>query len=486
MNSREPPMLLPKVPIIGHLIGILYHKYKYHEQNYAKHQLSAYTLPILGGKLYVMSTPEMAWSVLRKRSLTFKPVLEAFAFKLVGVNGRGREIYQDPTYNAAFFTDIHRGLSGMSPMLAHISAQAGADIANFMNDLPQKELEVDDFFSWTRLIISRGITTSFFGRKNPWNDPKIMELFWLSFNDDIHKLLPGIASHLIAPDAVKARKTVQRAMEAYVEEGYHLEDDVPGLTKDRISLGRKFGMGTIDIATLEVGFVIAALVNTSATSYWLLTHILSQPNLVAKIREELFNVVTKEEESSESDGGATGELHMKIHITKVKNKCPLLLSCFRETQRLLIVDNINREVVYDSKIKDGDKEYLVRKGERIQVPLCILHRNPEVWGDDSTSWVGDRFMAIGEDSIPPGFIPFGGGKHLCPGRYFATSQILGATTMILLSLDVCGTDDKPIEIPTAQIPWPTTGIGQPEPGSHMKVKVNRRKGWENVRWSVVD
>jgi len=47
-----------------------------------------------------------------------------------------------------------------------------------------------------------------------------------------------------------------------------------------------------------------------------------------------------------------------------------------------------------------------------------------------------------------GYIPFGGGKHLCPGRNIAFAEILGTLAALLLGFEVRGTDGGLIQVPS--------------------------------------
>ena len=77
-------------------------------------------------------------------------------------------------------------------------------------------------------------------------------------------------------------------------------------------------------------------------------------------------------------------------------------------------------------------------------------------------------------------MPFGGGKHLCPGRNFAFAEILGMMTVLLLGFEVRGVTEKFLQMPT-----PKFGEAVPKPldnGAGGSVGIERRNGWENVEW----
>lgn len=72
-----------------------------------------------------------------------------------------------------------------------------------------------------------------------------------------------------------------------------------------------------------------------------------------------------------------------------------------------------------------------------------------------------------------------------PGRHFANNLMIGFSAQFLLGLDVSSAEGGPVQVPQAQVPWPTTGVGKPEAGPALRVNIRRREGWEHVQWSAV-
>ncbi|KAK6208612.1 prostacyclin synthase [Colletotrichum tabaci] len=401
--SQEPPVLRSKLPLIGHFLSLLKFKYQYHVNNHKKYNLSAYTLPILGGKLYVASSPQLAASVFEKRTLSFEPLIDSFVRTLVGLDGQGMQLWTDPEFRTAIFRVLYRGLGGQS--LADLTTGAVSKAANYFNELPPGQLEVVDFYVWIRKVVATNVMGGFYGDLSPFSDPRVLQSFW-TYHDEMHKLLPGIAPSLVAANAYGARTEVIKALETYIRKENDFGDDVPQFTRDRFSAERKFGMSIHDSAKIEV-LLATALANVPTLTYWLITHVYNQPELLARIREELLGAVVQDDSTSAT------ELQMTLRLGGIKDRCPLLSSCLQETQRHNIVDSITRTVMKDTAVSDGGRSYLLKAGNSVQMPLSVLHANPNVWGDDADDWVGERSLKLGYmSSPPPGFHPFGGGKHI--------------------------------------------------------------------------
>ena len=260
-----------------------------------------------------------------------------------------------------------------------------------------------------------------------------------------------------------------------------------------------------------------------------------------ELREEVIKVV-----EDKRQGGRGGEV--VVHIANLEKAVPLLVSCFKETQRLSSQGSINRVGDEDVILTDENKrQYLLKKNVPVQCSGGISHRNPKQWGDDALEFNPRRYYKTLTPPLPnitnadastqnastsadgsdaPGaapsadspwanrgaFFPFGGGKHLCPGRNFAQAENWGMLIALLLGFEI--TQPVPTTIgdspshtgissssssssskeapalgatlrePKYTIPPLTAGIGTPVAGSDLRAVISRRSGWEGVKWTV--
>ena len=73
LDPREPPLLKPRIPLVGHILGMIRHQAQYHTNlQRASHQPIA-TLPMLTGKMYAVWDPYLIASGLRSKSLSTTP-----------------------------------------------------------------------------------------------------------------------------------------------------------------------------------------------------------------------------------------------------------------------------------------------------------------------------------------------------------------------------------------------------------------------------
>ena len=75
-DSREPPYLFPKIPIVGHLVGMMTQGSDYFHKLESRHRQSLYTLPILKGRMYLATSPEWAQAIHKShKSIQFNTLV---------------------------------------------------------------------------------------------------------------------------------------------------------------------------------------------------------------------------------------------------------------------------------------------------------------------------------------------------------------------------------------------------------------------------
>ncbi|KAK1757983.1 25-hydroxycholesterol 7-alpha-hydroxylase [Echria macrotheca] len=484
IDPKEPPMLRPRIPFVGHLVGLISLAHSYHRLQYNKYQMPICTLPILGGKLYVINSPEFAQSAILNRSLSFEPYVTDFIRRMTDVGDKAMKIYEDPAFFSRWLKIVYSSLTG--PHLLAVNSAALRVVVNELNELPVAGVDVPDLFLWARDLISLASTTALFGDKNPWKlDPRLLDAYW-DYERDIVAMMINIAPSITAPKAFRGRALMQKALTEYLASEYDAGSDVPKFTRDRMELEREFGMTPSEMAGLEVAVIHGAISNTIPTAYWMLVYVFSNPDLVAKLRAEAETVVT---ETSRAGPGEEGRREVSIDISRLEQNCPLLFSTLRETQRFISNAVLNRKIMADTTISDGKNSYLLKQGFDLQISHGVTHNLESVWGSNVRGFDSERFLDVAkpEDGLavqPGAYTPFGAGKHICPGRFFASGEIMGFMVPLLLGFELTDQKGGAITVPDATIPWITTPIAKPVAGSNLGARLHRRVGWENVVWNI--
>lgn len=184
----------------------------------------------------------------------------------------------------------------------------------------------------------------------------------------------------------------------------------------------------------------------------------------------------------------SGIKKITINFTKLDANCPLLGGSYREAVRLASQILTLRRVLADTIVSDGKggPSYLLKAGSNVMMPAKVVHRNTDTWGKDADQFNPRRFLPdpSGDKDLDRlrkiSFVPFGGGKHYCPGRHFAFAENLAFMAALVLGFEVIGLDEKKVRMRDSKM----GEAAKPVPGFEGgPVVIRRRKGWEAVEWS---
>lgn len=78
------------------------------------------------------------------------------------------------------------------------------------------------------------------------------------------------------------------------------------------------------------------------------------------------------------------------------------------------------------------------RGSTVLIPSTVQHSSSSAWGEDVDVFNHKRFVKETgrKKHNPVAFRAFGGGVTLCPGRHFASTEILAFASVILLRFDI--------------------------------------------------
>ncbi|KUJ10373.1 cytochrome P450 [Mollisia scopiformis] len=420
LDPREPPILKPRIPYIGHIIGLSRYHGAYFDKLYARKPMPIATLPMLNGKLYVITDPVMAQNAFRHKNLSFDPFTLEFAQRMLGVSDEtmvpvsfaGDE--KNPSFLSEFVKEIHNAMSGQ--YLHKMNADALNGVAVSINGLG-KTFETESLFYWLRKTMTVATADALFGSHNPVkSDSDLVQALW-DFEGSMLGLLLNIYPSIIFPKAYEGRAKLQTALIKYYTAKHDLEPDVSQMAKNRAALYRRKGISDTDIGKFELALLNVSTANAIPTLFWQLCFISADPNTTATIRKELESMIS----ITTLDNG---KREATIDITKFDVHCPVLVSSYRETIRLANAQIGARRAMEDTILTDGKTEYLLRAGCDIQLPAGIPHMSKAAWGPDASSFNAKRFLSPedkGETSAKArsedreqkkNYIPFGGGISL--------------------------------------------------------------------------
>ncbi|RGP80661.1 putative phenylacetyl- ligase [Fusarium longipes] len=498
LDPREPPTIKPTIPWIGHILGIIRHQADYsrilHNAN-PNHPIA--TLPMLNGKLYAVFDPSLLQSLFRNKTASFEPFAVDYAKKTFGLTQeefrkvKAPGVYDDFTeaihasfqtaslqqMNIHFLRSISAKLDPMSngTMSAHTDTHGKEKVVN-------GQLQVDNLYLWCRDVMSLATTKALYGDTDPFESkPGLIEDMWC-FEESVPYFLLSLFPAITMPKAYKARSTLQNVVRKWYAADHDITDpSVSTLVRNRAGTLRRYGFTGSEIGKFEVILPNVATLNAVPTFYWLLLYILDRPDLLVRVRTEAEALAVVANEN--------GKRTVTLNIAEFEAKLPLLVSCYRETMRLVNQSLSMRRVLEDITVTTPEgTSYILKKGTDIQLPAGVAHYEQSVWGLDTNTFNPERFHPSYKGSPDEerkrkaAYIPFGGGRHLCPGRNFAFAEIIGFASSLLLGFDLEAVgmafgDMKKLG------PQLAGGTVRPEKyGAGLGARIKTREGWENVEW----
>ncbi|KAK1980431.1 cytochrome P450 [Colletotrichum cereale] len=452
-DPREPPVLKPKIPLVGHIIGttIL--------SSTRNPSLPIFSMSMGGSeKMYVIKEPRLIQVAMKNKALNLHPVMADFADKMIGFGPNLMDLFHHPPTDGsvAWIDDQHPAFAPLAPGpdLQEMNTCALNKISKTINAIGA-DFETKKLYLWLRDSFTMATVASLFGDKNSLTaDPALSQNFW-DYDAGQASLLMQPFPSITARKAYNGRAKVQQTLRKYFREDFDNMTGVSGVVKRRVAVNRKWGLPIDDIADHEFGMLFVSLTNATPTLFWMLCYVFRDPELVADLQKELLAVVViQEQDSTATADDATGSKRPWTRkcifpVAKFRTACPLLVSTYKEVMRLTNRTTSTRRVVEDTLISytpsatsggvTDEQTYLLRKGANVQTPSIITNFDTEAWGPNVHDFDPRRFMTTDrerERAQNRAFNPFGGGKHLCPGRFFADAEILGALAALVLGFDI--------------------------------------------------
>lgn len=151
---------------------------------------------------------------------------------------------------------------------------------------------------------------------------------------------------------------------------------------------------------------IAGTETNSTTTEWAMTELLLNPNIMAKVRQEITEKI-----------GAKGKIE-EAEILKL----PYFQSVLKETMRLHLV--VPLLLPHKTETDVSLSGYLIPKDTQVLVNAWGIARDPDYW-ENPNCFIPQRFLGSEMDFKGRhfSFLPFGSGRRMCPGIRLAERVI---------------------------------------------------------------
>ncbi|KAK3316322.1 cytochrome P450 [Apodospora peruviana] len=468
-HPDEPPIIPSTIPFIGHLLGMAVEGGRYIKNiGLRNRDKPIFTLPVLKSRIYIVTDPSLAAAVQRaSKALSFTPLIPDITKRVLGLDTATVDIVRqhldpEPGERRGFLADMHDmvySYLGPGEALNELSLGAAQELAAQVNAYVTKHStpETVSLLHWVRHFVTIGTAEFLYGPENPISkDQRLEEAFW-DFDHGLGSLLMNILPSVTARKPYYGREALAAALTKYLEQEKH-KSSASKIVKNRVEIALRHGWTLQAASRSEVSFLFAGIVNTATTTFWVVLQIFARERLLEAVRRELLEAVTVKGSDSVR----------VLSLERVKNgSCPALTAVFRECLRVGS-DNYSTRLVKTDTVLAG--KWFLQKDSVVQIAGGVMHADPRIWGQDANEFNERRFLktetngngngismkststnsstsslnssngTIGGNNVsgvhPAAFRAFGGGKTLCPGRHFATNEILAFVAMIVLTFDL--------------------------------------------------
>ncbi|KAJ7478605.1 cytochrome P450 [Mycena galericulata] len=484
-HANEPPIVCSRIPFVGPLVGMAFEGGRYVKSIGMRHRdKPIFTLPVPGSRIYVVTDPALAAAVQRaSKTLSFTPLVPDLTKRVIGLDDDTvallrQNLDPDPGEPHGFLADMHDMIytylgpgESLNALSLGAARELGHQITAHAAQLQQPQTV--NLLLWVQHFVTIATAQFMYGPDNPLaRHPHLEQAFW-DFDHGLGRLLLGVVPSLTARAPYRGREALAAAFEEYLSAGRH-ETGAARIVQRRVEIAHQHGLSVAATARSELSFLFAGIVNTATTTFWAVLQVFARPELLAAVRTELAAVV-------EDPGTKAGVRSLGMDALK-GGACPTLHAVFRECLRVGS-DNYSTRLVKSDTVLAG--HWHLRAGSVVQIAGGVIHADTSIWGADADVFDPVRFIRLGEGSKagegkvhPAAFRAFGGGKTLCPGRHFATHEILAFVAMIVLTFDLeaVGDGGARITVPPKEDRVLPVHVLEPRTDVYVRVRVRDGRG----------
>ena len=214
-----------------------------------------------------------------------------------------------------------------------------------------------------------------------------------------------------------------------------------------------------DAATFQTGLFWGSLGNTIPAVFWCLFYILHDTKAIETITRELDTYLPFFSLDTDADESVVEEW-----TPERLSSCVYLDSAVNETLRLAAAPMMTRRCRQETEVVLQDGRILqVQPDETLVHLVDVTHLDANLFPEPDR-FIFDRFVHKNPDGIL-GFMPFGGGKTMCPGRFFARNEMKICLAMLLRYMEYQFVDEE--RIPTQKSH--RVGFGVAPPSEDVKI-----------------
>ncbi|KAF2728602.1 cytochrome P450 [Polyplosphaeria fusca] len=486
-DPAEPALIPhPYLPFVGHVIGMFWYGASYFERVHSQCGYPIFTLQTMNKRTIVVISPQLAEKIQKKsKDLSFYGMILEVTKRLVD-------------FDEASMATIRYNIDGERGTDEGLMNESHAMVASVLSPGPVlNSLSTTQLFKFSELLdeacpdgkplsislmdfVKNAFTTAnahtIYGPKNPFAlYPDLVRAFWI-YEAGMISVMADILPWLTARRPWLARRAINNALQEFIEKEYYRA--ASPLIQKRVAINLKHGLTTKMAGRAELILLFGIIGNAVPTTFWILANVFARPDLLRRLREEMATAVLC------AYNPATGKKQNSISVEALKTRCPLLVSTYKESLRMIgNLASVRLVTGTHTITAPGHAPVLLKKGSMIQIASGVIHVSEAVWGADAKEFKPERFISSATTSEHAAYRAFGGGSVICPGRHFAQSEILGFVALCFNMFDVVDREtDNVIAVPERDNGRIPLSVMKPVKEPHVIIK--RRSGEEDVLWQL--
>ncbi|KAK0459099.1 cytochrome P450 [Desarmillaria tabescens] len=443
---NEPPLLPYWIPFVGHA---LWYGRRSNEVYVAARFFSPDSRPVsvtlMGQRIYIVTASKDVSAVYRAKSLSFNNLILWGLGAVFNISQEGRNaIAYEPDHSSSllenshgFFRDALKEGSALNHFTTSFLDCLRLELAkeDVKINASQEGMKIH-LRDWARTILGTASTIAMMGPQILEEEPNLLKYNW-QFDLDQVSFTLGLPRFLIRRQHANREKLIHAFEKVYKDRDTKLQDAIwwiPGRQRMLVEAGMT---SDYDIGASTLPVWNGLQTNSNPAAFWLLLHIVTIPGLADRIRKSIAPAFDSE--------GKVTNLDLMVND-------PLFRSTYNETLRL-----------YSTSISTRN--------------FRPHHWDADVWGPDVEKFVPDRFIRESANGLIKGDAkltrPFGGGTSLCPGRFFASNEIISFVGAILLKYDIRLAAGESIPRPNLNAP----SLAFPAPMNDVEVIITKRNNY---------
>lgn len=481
-RPNEPPLDKGVIPWLGYLLDFRKNSSEFLKKMRRKHG-DIFTV-LIGGHYFTFVMDPFCFGAIMKesrskldfRSFASKLVLQVFGYKPIQASQSTMHALSMKHLTGDGLSLLTKATMGNLQKLMFSKLSSGEE---------KRPWQEDNLFHYCYNIVFRAGYLALYGteshrgadNKEEANERDLVNSNQL-FNEfrKYDRLFPCLAYAMLPPkDKLEAERLKRFFWSTLSVRRSCQKDNVSGWITDQDQFLVENGVPEYMRDRFRFMLLWASQGNTGPTAFWLLLYLMKHPDAMRAVKGEVEKVLR--ENGHEVKAGSP-----PTDITRdMLNQTPLLDSALEETLRLVAAPLLVRAILQEMSLEmSNGTEYVLRQGDRVALfPHLSVQMDPEIYPEPH-KFKYDRF--VNPDGTKKDFykdgkrlkyfnMPWGAGVSICPGRFFATTEIKLFVFLMLAHHDLELVDGEE-EIPAIDVSrW---GFGTMQPIHDVRFRYRRR------------